>query len=103
MTDNTELQRLVRLHRLARQIEATLPAEQAVRAHGYVRELPAGAPRHVSKPTPSKASLRARLEEALANYHGPVTLCPPAPPPKREELELDEDEERDYQAPDALP
>jgi hypothetical protein len=44
----------------------------------------------MSKPTLSKAALRAQLEAALANYHGPVTLCPPAPPP-----EPDRDEELD--------
>jgi len=27
----------------------------------------------------SKEELRAQLEAALANYHGPVTHCPPAP------------------------
>ena len=44
--------------------------------------------------TLSKAALRAQLEAALANYHGPVTLCPPAPPPEpnREEPLDDEDE-----------
>jgi hypothetical protein len=43
MTDNSELQRLTRLRRLARQIAASLPAdfdrEQAFQVHGYVREL----------------------------------------------------------------
>jgi hypothetical protein len=33
----------------------------------------------MSKPMLSKAALRAELEAALANYHGPVTLCPPHP------------------------
>jgi hypothetical protein len=39
MTDNTELQRLIRLHRLARQIAASLPADldRESRVHGYVR------------------------------------------------------------------
>jgi hypothetical protein len=84
MTDNTELQRLTRLRRLGRRIAASLPADlsraQAFQAHGHVRELPARAPGQLSKPTSSKAVLRAQLEAALANYHGPVTLCPPAPP-----------------------
>ena len=43
MTDNTELQRLTRLRRLAREIAASLQAdldrEQAFRVHGSVREL----------------------------------------------------------------
>jgi hypothetical protein len=43
MTDNTELQRLTRLRRLARQIAASLQTdvdrEQAFQVHGYVREL----------------------------------------------------------------
>jgi hypothetical protein len=72
MTDNTELQRLVRL---SRQIAARLPADLDHELHGYLRELPARAP---IKPTSSKAVLRAQLEAALANYHrhrrrGPIT------------------------------
>ena len=47
MTDNTELQRVMRLRRLGRQIAACLPAdldrEQASQVHGYVRDLRAGA------------------------------------------------------------
>ena len=43
MTDNTELQRLMRLRRLGSQIAASLPSnldrEQAFQAHEYVREL----------------------------------------------------------------
>jgi hypothetical protein len=78
MTDNTELQRLIRLNRLGRQIAARLPVDLDHELHGHLRELPARAP---SKPTSSKVVLRAQLEAALANYHGPVTLCPPAPPP----------------------
>ena len=31
------------------------------------------------KPLLSKEELRAQLEATLANYHGPVTHCPPAP------------------------
>ena len=77
MTDNTELHRLTRLRRLGRQIAASLPTnldrEQAFQVHGYVRELSGGAPRRTSKPPSSKAALRAQLEAALANYHGPVT------------------------------
>jgi hypothetical protein len=42
MTDNTELQRLMRLRRLGSQIAASLPSdldhEQAFQVHGYVRE-----------------------------------------------------------------
>jgi hypothetical protein len=85
MSDNTELQRLMRLRRLGRQIAASLPAEldseEAVQVHGYVRELLAGAPRHVRKPKASKAALRVELAAALANYHGPITLCPAGSPP----------------------
>ena len=98
MTDNTELQRLIRLSRLGRQIAARLPADLDYELHGYLRELPATAPRHMSKPTSSKAVLRAELEAALANYHGPVTLCPPAPPPEPDygvELDLVDDDEVD--------
>ena len=60
MTDNTELQRLIRLSRLGRQIAARLPADLDHELHGYLRELPARAP---SKPTSSKAvlSFAARL------------------------------------------
>ena len=91
MTDNTELQRLTRIRRLARQI-ASLPGdhdlEQAFQAHAHVREL--------ATPTSSKAALRAELEAALENYRGPVTLCPPAAPPepdRSDDLSLvDEDE-----------
>ena len=43
MTNNTELQRLVRLRRLVREIATSLKAdldrEQAFRVHGSVREL----------------------------------------------------------------
>jgi hypothetical protein len=48
----------------------------------------------MTKPALSKAELRAQLEAALANYHGPVTHCPPAlqPEPEPEEVDLDEDE-----------
>ena len=52
MTDNTALQRVMRLRRLGRQIAASLPAdldrEQAFQVHGYVRDLPAGAPRRTT-------------------------------------------------------
>ena len=103
MTDDTELQRLIRLRRLGCQIASSLPAdfdrEQA--SHGYVRELPARAPRHMSKPTSSKAVLRAQLEAALANYHGQITPCPPAPPPESDrgdDLDLVEDDEVDEDA-----
>jgi hypothetical protein len=91
MTDNTELQRLTRLRRLARQIAGSLPAHPE-----YLRELPAGAARHMRKPTASKAAFRAELEVALANYPGPATLCPPAAAPEpdrgRELDVVDEDE-----------
>jgi hypothetical protein len=52
----------------------------------------------MSKPASSKAVLRAQLEAAIANYHGPVTLCPPAPPPepvRSDELDLLDDDELD--------
>ena len=106
MTDNTELQRLTRIRRLGRQIAASLPGdldlEQVFQVHGHVRELPAGAPRHMRAPTLSKAVLRAELEAALANYQGPVALCPPAAPPKpdrSDDLELvDDDDEVDEDA-----
>jgi len=53
--------------------------------------------KRMSKPTLSKAALRTQLEAALANCHGPVTLCPPAPSPEADrgkELDpfIDEDE-----------
>jgi hypothetical protein len=82
MTDNTELQRLIRLNRLGRQIAAGLPAGLDQELHCYLRQLPARASKHMSKPTSSKAVLRAQLEVALVNYRGPITLCPPAPPPE---------------------
>jgi hypothetical protein len=93
MTDTTELQRLIRLSRLGRQIAARLPIDLDHDLPEYLRELPARARR---KPTSSNAVLRAQLEAALANYHGPVTLCPPAPPPERDygaELDLVDDDE----------
>jgi hypothetical protein len=53
----------------------------------------------MSKPILSKAALRAELEAALSNYHGPVTLCPPAPPPDRDdEPALVDDDEVDEDA-----
>ena len=90
MTDNTELQRLLRLSRLGRQIAARLPADLDHELHGYLRELPARAP---SKPTSRKAVLRAQLEAAVANYQGRVTLCPPAP--RDDELAIVDDDEVD--------
>jgi hypothetical protein len=98
MTDNTELQRLIRLSRLGRQIAARLPIdpdlEQAVQLHGHVRDLPAGGLRQTRTPTSSKAELRAELEAAMANYHGQITLCPPAAPPEPDDaLDLVEDDE----------
>jgi hypothetical protein len=100
MTDNTELQRLTLIRRLGRQIEASLPGdldfEKTFQMHGFVRELPAGAPRRMRAPTSSKAVLRAELEAALANYRGPVTLCPPAAPPEPDRCDdlsvVDDDE-----------
>jgi len=56
MTDNSELQRLIRLSRLGRQIAAHLPADLDRELHEYLREFSARAP---SKPTSSKALLRA--------------------------------------------
>jgi hypothetical protein len=74
MTDCTELQRLTRLRRLSHQIAASLPADleldQTFQVHGYVRDLPAGAARHLRKSSSSKAVLRAELEAAMANYRG---------------------------------
>ena len=60
----------------------------------------------MAKPLLSKKELRAQLEAALANYHGPVTHCPPArrPEPEPEPEELDrEDDERECETADALP
>ena len=47
----------------------------------------------VTQPALSKAALRPQLEALLANYHGPVTHCPPAlqPEPEPEALDLDDD------------
>ena len=74
MTDCTELQRLTRLRRLSHQIAASLPADleldHTFQVHGYVRDLPAGAARHLRKSSSSKAVLRAELEAAMANYRG---------------------------------
>ena len=105
MTHNSELHRLMRLRRPGREIAASLPTnldrEQAFQVHGCLRELPAGAPRRMSKPTSNKAALRAQLEAALANYHGPVTVCPPAAPPEPDrdhELDLADDDEVDDDA-----
>jgi hypothetical protein len=58
----------------------------------------------MTKPTLSKAELRAQLEAALSNYHGTVTHCPPGlrPEPEPEEPDLDDDED-DCQAADTLP
>src|SRR6516164_8916866 len=82
MAKNTELQRVMRLRRLGRQIAASLPPaldlEQAFQISGHVRGLPARMPRNISKPISSKSALRAELEVAMANYRGRVTLCPPA-------------------------
>ena len=36
----------------------------------------------MAKPVLSKEELRAQLEAALANYHGPVRHCPPANRPR---------------------
>jgi hypothetical protein len=57
MTDNTELQRLIRLSRLGRQIAARLPGDHEL--HGYLRELSARAPR---QPTSNKAVLYSAAE-----------------------------------------
>ena len=105
MTDSTELQRVTRIRRLGRQIAASLPGdldfEQAFQMHRYVSELHAGAPRRTRAPTSSKAVLRAELEAALANYRGPVTLCPPAAPPELDrcdDLSVVDDDEVDEDA-----
>ena len=58
----------------------------------------------MAKPVLSKEELRAQLEAALANYHGPVTHCPPAPRPEPEPEERDlDDDERECETADALP
>jgi hypothetical protein len=44
---------------------------------------------------PSKASLRAELEAALATCRGPVKQCPAAPPPEEELEALDDEDEAD--------
>ena len=80
MTDNTELQRLIRLSRLGRQIAARLPADLDHELHRYLRELPAGGAREMKTPTSRKAVLRAEVEAAMANYRGQVTLCPTGRP-----------------------
>ena len=95
MTDNSELQRLTRLRRLSRQIAASLPGdldlEQVFQVQGHVRELPA------ERQTPEDADVEQGSTSSgagdgrLANYRGPVTLCPPAAPPKpdrSDDLEL---------------
>jgi hypothetical protein len=73
MTDNTELQRVMRIRRLGRQIAASLPGdldcEKAFQLQGD-GDLLVRAPRRMSKPASSKAVLRAELEAALANYRG---------------------------------
>jgi hypothetical protein len=73
MTD-TELQRLTRIRRLGRQIAASLPGDLDL------EQASVGPPKRMRAPSSSKAVLRAELEAALANYRGPVTLCPPAAP-----------------------
>jgi hypothetical protein len=92
----------MRIRRLGRQIAAGLPLdldlEQAFQISGHARELPVLAPRNMSKPTSSKAMLRAELEVARANYRGRVTLCPPAAPlepDRNHELDLVDDDEMD--------
>ena len=58
----------------------------------------------MAKPVLSKEELRAQLEAALVNYHGPVRHCPPAPRPEPEPEELDlDDDERECETADALP
>jgi hypothetical protein len=64
MTDNTALQRVMRLRHLGRQIAASLPAdldrEQAFQVRGYVRDLPAGAPRRTTTTLPTSTTAGAR-------------------------------------------
>jgi hypothetical protein len=105
MIDNAELQRQIRLRRLGRRIVASLPTdldlEESLPNARYVGELSAGAPRRTGKPPSGKAVLRAQLEVALANYHGPVTVCPPAGPPEPDrsnELDFVDDDEVDGDA-----
>ena len=63
MTDNTELQRLMRLRRLGSQIAASLPSdldrEQAFQLHGYLRELLER--RHDRAPLPAQLRRSAGL------------------------------------------
>jgi hypothetical protein len=49
----------------------------------------------MTRPSLSKAELRAQLEAAAASYRGAVTYCPPAarPEPEPEEPDLDDNEE----------
>ena len=74
--------------------QLVLSASDQIMRLGVMRKLHS---KRMSKPTLSKAALRTQLEAALANCHGPVTLCPPAPPPEADrgkELDpfIDEDE-----------
>jgi len=66
MTDNTELQRLMRLRRLGRQIAASLPTyfdrEQAFEVHGYVGELLER--RHDCTPLPASCLGQARYDDS---------------------------------------
>ena len=106
MSDNTELQRLMCLRRLGRQIAAGLPAdldhEQAIQVHEYVRELSAGAPKtHEQAAVEQGRCFERSWRAALANYHGPVKVCPPAAPPEADrgnELDLADDDEVDEDA-----
>jgi hypothetical protein len=49
----------------------------------------------MTKPSLSKAELRAQLELALARYQGTVTYCPAGAPPEpdHEEMDLEDDGE----------
>ena len=55
---------------IAASLPADLELDQTFQVHGYVRDLPAGAARHLRKSSSSKAVLRAELEAAMANYRG---------------------------------
>jgi hypothetical protein len=52
----------------------------------------------MTKPSLSKAELRAQLEQALASYQGTVTHCPPGAPPEPEQDEPDLDDDDDEPA-----
>lgn len=64
--------------------------------------LRAGKGGKMTKPSLSKAELRAQLEAAIASYQGTVTYCPPGAPPEPEPDELDFDDDEEGEASNAL-